>query len=151
MLEILAEMQLKLDTITENVEKLESEKLERRQSADESIAEIEASYTKDVEHIDTMITNLKIEHSNITYSISIAKSVAAHYEQKAADKLESDSEAAAELYEAENTGGIKAEDWATFCAKTCVSAPEGVELPEDEPEADQESAEDADRDTIEAA
>ena len=129
MLEILAEMQLKLDTITENVERLEAEKLERRKSADESIEEIEASYTKDVQSIDTMITNLKIEHSNITYSISIAKSVAAHYEQKAADKLESDSAAAAELYEAATTGGATEEDWAGFFEKTCLDSPEGIELP----------------------
>ena len=150
MLEILAEMQLKLDTITENVERLETEKLDRRQIADESIAEIEASYTKDVEHIDTMITNLKIEHSNITYSISIAKSVAAHYEQKAADKLESDSAAAAELYEAGTTGGATEEDWSGFFEKTCLDAPDGIEIPR-EPEAAEESEPEATREESSAA
>ena len=150
MLEILAEMQLKLDTITENVEKLESEKLEQRQDADESIEIIESAYAKNAKSIDTMITNLKIEHSNITYSISIAKSVAAHYEQKAADKLESDSAAAAELYEAATTGGATEEDWGGFFEKTCLDAPDGIELP-GEPQAAEEGESEATREESSAA
>ena len=141
MLEILAEMQLKLDTITENVEKLEGEKLEKRRLTDESIKQIEGDYTESIAYIDLLIRENKTEHSNITYSISIAKSVAAHYEAKAEDKLTVDSEATAELKEADDTGGIKPEDWVNFCAKTCHAAPKGVELPEDDTKADQEGPE----------
>ena len=150
MLEILAEMQLKLDTITENVEKYENEIVEKRRIANESVAMIEASYQDDIKSINSMITNLKIEHSNITYSISIAKSVAAHYEQKAADKLESDSEAAAELYEAATTGGATEEDWGSFFEKTCLDTPEGIELP-GEPQAAEEGEPETAREESSAA
>lgn len=138
-------MQLKLDAITENIAKLEDGKLEKRRAANVEKDHTEAQALDAISSIDVLIKELQTESSNITYSIGIAKAVAAHYESKAEDKLESDSAATAELYEAENTGGIKSEDWANFCAKTCVSAPEGViDLPESE--ADKEIAEEGDGD-----
>ena len=151
MLKELAAMQLRIDELTSGLEEKRASRAEKRRIADEEIAIIENRYIGEMGENDDCIELMETELTNLCYTKSIVDAVTVHYESKAEEKLARDSEATAELKEADDTGGIKPEDWATFCAKTCVSAPEGVELPEDEPEADQESAEDADRDTIEAA
>ena len=151
MLTELADMQLQIDALISGLEDMRASQADKRKSVDEQIAAIEDQYIEDMAAGDEEIKKMDVKLINLCYTKSIVDAVTVHYESKAEEKLARDSEATAEFKEADDTGGIKPEDWATFCAKTCVSAPEGVELPEDEPEADQESAEDADRDTIEAA
>ena len=143
MLTELADMQLQIDALIFGLEVMRASQADKRKSVDEQIAAIEDQYIEDMAAGDEEIKKMDVKLINLCYTKSIVDAVTVHYESKAEEKLARDSEATAELYQADDTGGIKAEDWATFCAKTCVIAPEGViDLPDDA-EADEESAEES--------
>lgn len=135
MLEILHEMQAKLDLLVHDTEKLEEQKLKKTLARDEARQKIDDEYKSSIESIENKIRENQIEHSSITYSVSIAKAVAAHYEAKAEEKLEADAKAAGELYQAATTGGASEEDWTAFFDSTCLDVPDELK-----PKAEEEDA-----------